>query len=160
MRQLQFGFTKNYKKEFGGALLAGKRKSLRPLSTKHPIHLILKTSGKSIFNPGNRKVEKLIRGTAQEFGVKVYDVALNWSHTHLLIYISSRQDYVRFVRAVGCRLEKLGAKFALRPFTRILTWGKDLLGVKSYFEDNEMEGFGLLFRREKVKKKTKSNLRV
>ena len=160
MRQLQFGFTKNYKKEFGGALLPGKRKSLRPLSTKHPIHLILKTSGKNIFNPGNRKIEKLIRGTAKEFGVKIYDLALNWSHTHLLIQISSRQGYVRFARAVGCRLEKMGAKFALRPFTRILSWGKDLWGVKDYVKDNEMEGFGLLFRGEKGEKKTKNKPRI
>ena len=152
MRQLQFGFTKNYKKEFGGATLLGKRKVRRPLSTKHPIHLILKTSGKSIFNPGNRQVEQLMRETARQFGVKIYDVALNWSHTHLLIQISERAQYVRFVRALNCRLQVLGARFDLRPFTRILSWGKDFRRVKGYILENELEAFGLTFRGEKRRK--------
>jgi len=37
MRQLGFSFQNDYKKEFGGSLLQGKRKSARPLSTKKPI---------------------------------------------------------------------------------------------------------------------------
>ena len=60
MKQLFFDFIQGYKKEFGGSLPVGKRKSKRPLSTKHPIHLILKSSQKGLFNPMNISLDQLI----------------------------------------------------------------------------------------------------
>jgi len=71
MRQLGFIFQNDYKKEFGGRLLCGKRKSARPLSTKKPIHLILKCTGKRIFSPTDRKLENLIRHQANKYGIKI-----------------------------------------------------------------------------------------
>jgi len=79
MKQMSFGFIRDYKKEFGGSLLAGKRKTRRPLSTKSPIHLILKADQKGIFSPSNRSLDKLIRKTAQQFDIHLYDLAVNWS---------------------------------------------------------------------------------
>jgi len=70
MKQMSFGFLRDYKKEFGGSLLAGKRKTQRPLSIKAPIHLILKADQKGIFNPSNRSLDKLIRKTAGQFHVQ------------------------------------------------------------------------------------------
>ena len=64
MRQASFSFIKDYRKEFGGSLLEGKRKTKRPLSTKHPLHLILKSSYSGVFAPGNISLEKLIRSQA------------------------------------------------------------------------------------------------
>jgi len=77
MRQLGFSFQNDYKKEFGGSLLSGKRKSARPLSTKKPIHLILKCTGKSVFNPSNRKLENPIRHQAKKYGKKIKEVTHN-----------------------------------------------------------------------------------
>ncbi len=37
MKQLKFNFGRNYKKQFGGELLVGKKKQ-RPLVVKKPIH--------------------------------------------------------------------------------------------------------------------------
>lgn len=71
MKQTSFGFLRNYKKEFGGSLLAGKRKTKRPLSTKHPLHLVLKSSHKGLFNPGNLNLESLIRTQAKKFGIRI-----------------------------------------------------------------------------------------
>ena len=82
MRQANFGFIKNYKKEFGGALLEGKRKTMRPLSTKHPLHLVLKSAHQNLFNPGNINLENLIKSQAKKFGIKIYDFALSWDHIH------------------------------------------------------------------------------
>ena len=45
MKQINFGFITQARFSFGGSLLEGKRKTARPLSTKKPIHLILKSSG-------------------------------------------------------------------------------------------------------------------
>lgn len=91
MRQVSFGFLKDYGKEFGGALLEGKRKTKRPLSIKHPLHLVLKSTCSGAFAPGNIALEKLIRSQAKKFGLKIYDLALNWSHIHFILKIESRR---------------------------------------------------------------------
>jgi hypothetical protein len=77
LRQTGFSFLKNYTKEFGGSLLIGRRKTRRPLSTKSPIHLILKSSGNKIFHPANTDMNKIVRLDAKRLGIKVYDLAVN-----------------------------------------------------------------------------------
>lgn len=161
MRQASFSFVKDYKKEFGGSLLEGKRKTRRPLSKKHPIHLVLKSTHKGIFNPGNRSMEKLIHSQAQKFGFKIYDLALNWSHIHLLFKLSDRNDYIKFVRSLTAilamklrqakpHLEKI---FNLRPFTRILSWGRDFKRGLDYQILNQLEASGLVVRKKKSRSK-------
>jgi hypothetical protein len=77
MRQLKLGFLNDYKKEFGGSLLLGKRKTARPLAVKSPIHLVLKTTKLKPFNPTNRKLETIIKAHASKYKIKLYDFALN-----------------------------------------------------------------------------------
>ena len=147
MRQTSFSFLKDYRKEFGGSLLLGKRKSKRPLSTQHPIHLILKSCEKNLFNPGNRSLEKLIRNEASKFQIKIYDLALNWSHIHILIRLKNKTDYVKFIRSLtailSIRIRKAKAHlktiFNLRPFTRIISWGRDFKLALSYQTLNQLE---------------------
>lgn len=157
MRQLGFGFLKDYKKEFGGSLLTGKRKTKRPLSTKHPLHLILKSCEKGIFNPSNKSLEKLIKSQAQKFNIKIYDLALNWSHIHMAIRIKSREHYIGFIKSLTSILAQkvrhsrpqLKEIFHLRPFTRILTWGRDFKTVLNYQTLNQLEALGLVNRKKK-----------
>jgi len=164
MRQLGFIFQNDYKKEFGGSLLCGKRKSARPLSTKKPIHLILKCSGKSVFNPTNRKLEKLIRHQASKYGIKIYEVALNWTHVHLLIKLPSREAYVAFIRTITSLIVSFVSKskdmnlksiFDLRPYTKILSWGKQFKAVIAYVELNTLEALGLVVRKNKITRRRK-----
>jgi transposase IS200 family protein len=110
MRQTGFSFLRDYKKEFGGSLLAGKRKTARPLSVKKPIHLVLKSTGGSCFNPGNRKLESLIRSHADKYGIKLYEISLNWSHIHLLIRLPSREAYLAFIRTMTSLMVSLLSK--------------------------------------------------
>ncbi len=159
MKQASFGFSKDYKKEFGGSLLQGKRKTKRPLSTKHPLHLVLKSTHKGLFNPGNLSLEKLIRFQSNKFGIQIYDLALNWSHIHCLLRIKDRKDYKKFIRSLTAilaiqirkskpHLEKI---FDLRPYTRILSWGRDFKRGLDYQILNQMESLGLLTRKRKSK---------
>jgi len=164
MGQTSFSFIKNYKKSFGGSLLLGKRKSKRPLSTKYPIHLILKANNKNLFSPSNRSIQNLIRKTAKKFNIKIYDLSLNWSHIHLLIRLKNQNDYNAFIRAMTSllcaylRKKKTFLKtvFTLRPFTRILTWGKQFLRIRDYQALNQLEAFGLL-NRKKLNSKTRTS---
>lgn len=162
MRQLQMGFLNDYKKEFGGLLLVGKRKTARPLSTKAPIHLVIKSYHKSLFNPGNFLLEKLIKNQAQNFNIKIYDFALNWSHIHLVIRLRHRSDYVKFIRFLASLLaqkirsaKKLEKIFTLRPYTRILTWGRQFKKVLEYQILNQLEARHLIVRPKVKFKSTK-----
>lgn len=149
-------FLKNYRKEFGGSLNSGRRKERRPLSTKHPLHLVLRSELAGVFNPGNRSIEKLIQTTAKKFGVKVYDLALNWNHIHCVIRIKNRESYNSFIRALTgtiarknqIRRRQSERIFSLRPFTRILEWGRDFQTVLQYQIINQMEAFGLHNRKK------------
>ncbi len=148
------------KKEHGGSLLEGKRKGRRALSTKHAIHLVLKSDLKGVFSPGNRRLEQLILNTAERFHVRIYSMSLNWSHIHFVIKIKDRKDYNAFIRVLtsilALRIRKhtnlTGKVFILRPFTRIVTWGRDFKIVLDYLIANQLESFGLLVRPKKTKK--------
>lgn len=147
---------------FGGSLLLGKRKVQRPLSTKSAIHLVLKSDLKSVFNPGNRSLEKLIQQQSKKFQIKIYQMAINWSHIHMVIKIKSREDYCRFIRALTSLLtmkiykyRKLAGTglapkkiFTLRPFTRLIKWGQDFKRVMEYQIINQLESYGLIVRQK------------
>ncbi len=162
MRQTSFSFMYDLRTEFGGSLLQNKRKTKRPLSTKHPLHLILKSSHTRLFNPANQRLQRLIRDQSEKFHVIIYDFAVNWTHVHLLIQIKSRKDYVKFVRSLCSliaskiykavpNLEKI---FTLRPFTKIVTWRRQFKSALNYQIINKLESFGLIQRsRNKTVKK-------
>ena len=144
------------------SLIVGKRKTARPLSVKCPIHLILKSTGASCFVPGSRKLENLIRAHAEKYGIKIYRMSLNWSHIHMVMKLSDKKAYVSFIRTITSRivayLSKLKGKnlkglFDLRPFTKILSWGKQFKTVIEYHELNDLEARGLVVRKKKPVRK-------
>jgi len=168
MRQTAFGFFGDTKRKFGGELLVGKRKTARPLSTKEPIELVLKSAGNNVFSPGDRRIENLFRRQASKYKIKLYRVSLVWNHVHLLIKISDRDDYKAFIRTVTAELVRLISRirnvdltglFNLRPFTKIISWGREFRNMHEYHDLNEMEAFGLARRKEKAKKKSKQRKR-
>lgn len=165
MRQIAFQFHQNYKKEFGGnyntqtsSAFHGKRKTQRPLSIKAPLHLVLKSGKSQIFNPGNAILLKLIRSTANRFQIKIYELALNWTHIHFLIKFKSRKDYIRFIRALTSLIaQKFGAGvFSLLPYTRVVSWGRDFKNAIAYILLNQQEALGLVVR-NKSKSKNRSS---
>lgn len=164
MRQSRFDFLRDYKLNFGGSPLQGKRKSARPLSFQKPLHLILKSSGSSFFNPGNRRLEDLFREHAKKHSIKIYALSLNWSHVHMLLKLPNRRSYLAFIRTVTAavvlfisklRGENKKGLFDLRPFTRILNWGRDFKNTLAYIEKNSLEAWGLSAK----KKKPSDNIR-
>ncbi len=160
MQESDFKASNKSKKEHGGSLLVGKRKGHRALSAKHAIHLVLKSDLKSVFSPGNRRLEQLIRNTAERFHIRIYSTALNWSHIHCVIKIEDRKDYNAFIRvltsilALKIRKHKnfTGKVFTLQPFTRILNWGRYFKNVLAYLVLNQLESLGLVTRPKKAKK--------
>lgn len=105
--QLNSQDLKKIKSGYGGELLkkAAARKRGRPLATKAPMHLVLRSSLAkrhwSFQNPRNaRKVSELVRRFSKKYGVRVLHGANVGNHLHLMIRLSNRHSYAPFIRAL------------------------------------------------------------
>ena len=76
----------------------GRRKRLRPLSTKVPIHLILKAERD--FDDKAAFVLAKALDLAQRFGLLVLDQAINHDHLHLVLKVPHRSRYNAFIRSL------------------------------------------------------------
>lgn len=126
----------------GGELAAGKRKSIRPLGRKRPIHLILKSR-----LPMRRHaplIAKDAKRLAEKFSCRIYDTAVAADHVHLILTVAGRKEYRAFIRSLTGLLARKIQKgiFTLLPFSRVANWGKDFAQLKSYLRKNREEASG------------------
>jgi REP element-mobilizing transposase RayT len=122
----------------------GMRKEKRPLSTRHPIHIILKSAGQDL-KRNEREVLKWWNNFARKFGIKVYSVVVNHDHLHAVIRIHSHGLYVQFIRAFSGTLARaLKIKWLNRPVTRLAHWGRDFKRLIKYLKLNLFEAEGFL----------------
>jgi hypothetical protein len=148
---------------YGGSLMT-KRKGRsygRPISTKHTMHLVLrssKASGPWSFRKSQN--EKMIYQLAQKFGqrfaVRIVSLANVGNHLHFQLQVTKRHLYKPFIRALTAaiairitgvsRWTNAGAprlKFwDYRPYTRIVNSFKYFLNLKDYLQINQWEGLG------------------
>lgn len=135
--------------------MIGKRKEARPLSTKNPLHLILKSEkARGIFSFINHRssIESAIAKTSVRFKIKVYDKSVNNNHIHLVISFKSRANYKAWIRTLTAEIVRIIARktkkilrefFTQRPYTKIISWGRQFKTVLEYQVLNQMEYFGL-----------------
>lgn len=105
----QLSFIKPQQKFFGGVLLVGRRKTLRPLTSKDSIHFVLRSTWAkgpdSFLARRNRHViERILLKFAKKFGVRIYRQAITSNHLHLLLRITNRTLYRAFIRAVSGKI--------------------------------------------------------
>ncbi len=152
-------FSKKVLKTFGGSLLKSNPKTKRTLSTKSAIHLVLKseiaTGPNSMLQKYNaKKIDSLIRHQAKLCGIKIYHLVNVGNHLHIVIQITKRHLYAKFIRAItgliarhvlnkqrGPENSAVSSKkkiqfWIARPFTRIITWGRDFNYVRNYMKKN------------------------
>lgn len=172
-RQFEF-FENKIPRHFGGSLLKGNAKSKRPLSTKHAIHLVMKSrypAGTKSMLAGEHAgtIDRLLRRQAKACGVRIYHFVNVGNHLHLVVRIQSGKLFSRFLRAgtgliarqvmkqqrgrgrkfldtdpgprrSGCSGRGSPAKFWMaRPFTRLISWGRDYQRVAAYMEKNRSQ---------------------
>lgn len=197
----QYELFKKDLRFFGGLLLLGKRKSKRPFSSKHPLHLVMRSSwakaGHSFLQPQNKNaIANLIRKVARTYHVKVYQQAIAGNHIHLVILAPKLKNYQTFIRvlssqiashvmqnrsfleffeSIQCQekaktggdphypsrrpsstrkapspnetLEPKGKEqqfWQMRPFTRLLYWGRDFQTACQYVTQNTLEALGFI----------------
>lgn len=161
---------------YGGALFRTRsgRSRGRPVSTTRTMHVVLRSEkAKGIWSFKHQRNERhviaAIRRHSKRFDVKVFSLANVGNHLHLHVQFPSRNNYLRFIRAVtaaiamavtgssrwrpnsGVRTRtghgKKKEKFwSGRPFSRIVKTAKAFLTLKDYIAINHLEGLG--FARE------------
>ncbi|MEK6774888.1 MAG: hypothetical protein AABY64_13170 [Bdellovibrionota bacterium] len=155
MKQQTFNFFTNLPKECGGTQAVNKRKSQRTLSTKSPIHLVLRSDkAKGVCSFVNHQIvlNKLITRLAKKHRIKIYAHAINWNHIHFVIRVFHRRNYNCWIRDLTGQIVQyislktkthLSEFFTVRPYTRLVSWGREFKTVIEYQILNKMEVFGL-----------------
>lgn len=134
---------------FGGQDLIGRRKSMRPLSSKHPINLTIKTSTKTnppIYSRRLKAHQKSVMVLAKKFHIKIYDLSFNYNHVHIVLQTPTREAYKSFIRTLCSKMVQIsGYKkiFEFRPHTRIANWGRDFKNLIKYLKLNDLENDGI-----------------
>lgn len=129
------------KVEYGGSLLKGRRKNERVLNGRKPMHLVLKTKNVFSLFKHKKKLQFVLRKQAKTFGVKVYSESVQFDHWHICLKITNRRLYRGFIRSLtGIIARQLGkGLWQLRPYSRIVEWGRDFLNVTDYLLLNHCE---------------------
>jgi REP element-mobilizing transposase RayT len=104
MKQLNLISAQSFRKEHGGALSIGRRRSRRPLSTKEALHITLRselaTKERSLLRH-RPLIEAVIRKASRRFRIRVYRWAVCRNHIHLLIKGKRREDLQNFFRVLA-----------------------------------------------------------
>lgn len=146
---------------YGGTLRKkAKNRGARPISTKNPMHLCLKSSQAvgqwSFHQPRNwQLIQELVRHHCRKNGIKLIEFANAGNHLHLLIKAGNRQTYLRFIKALcgAIALKITGSnKFQAlakgfwdyRPFTRVIESLRGFLTAKDYLLLNQLEAVGII----------------
>ena len=97
----QTSFFKPSRKEHGGGLSVGNRRCRRPLSTKHALHLTLRSDfayGQRSLLKHQHLINHIGKKFSRKFGVKIYRQAICGNHLHLLVRGTTRFCLQNFFR--------------------------------------------------------------
>ncbi len=143
----QLSLLKKPKTEFGGSLeTKGRRKTERPLDRNKPMHFVLKSKKAILLIRNQRSLRKILRKQAGTFGIKIYSETVQRDHWHIVLRVTNRRLYRGFIRALTGLVARLLGKgvWRLRPFSRLVHWGKDLGQALDYLLLNECEVTGIV----------------
>lgn len=155
--------------EYGGGLERGRRKTFRPLDTKRPVHIVMRSSRArgswSLLSPANKKlIDSIVYKFANRFRVRVMHFENVGNHVHLLVRARRRRDFQSFMRTVPAQIAtrvtgaRKGKALQTPPvvgnepkkkfwdslaYSRVVSWGRDLLGIQHYLTKNAFEGEGI-----------------
>ena len=149
------------KDSFGGSLLKNSHaKTKRPLDSKLPIHLVLRSTKGGMRLPKTLKpVNDLVGKVCKKHGVTIYRYSNVGNHIHVVMKIPGRPRWSAFIRELTGRISQLvqgikgrekGVRFwAQRPFTRIVRgWRGAFKLACQYVELNQLEAEGFISRRD------------
>lgn len=143
----------------------------RPLSTRDPIHLVLKVDKarvpKGLRTPRRFQIiQQLLRKYSRKFAVRVEQVSIQRDHIHCLIRLGRRSLGQNFFRVwagqIAQNFQKRGLLSAVtgtpgrfwkyRPFTRVIRGWRAFQIAKAYVQLNEKEAQGkIVYRKQRLR---------
>ena len=137
----------------------------RPRGTKEAMHLVLRSDrarGAKSFLKYDKVVRSVIGKLASRHGVRIYRIVNAGNHLHITLKLSKQFLWRGFIsgitggiaRAVGFKRDN-GSRQGFwnsRPFTRLISWGKDYNIVKDYHVLNQLEADGAVPPRSQMLK--------
>src|SRR5262249_40360358 len=142
-----------------GETRLGRRKLARPIDVRRPLHVVLRSSrARGGWGLRTRRNERLVSGTLRRFAtryrIRVYEVANVDNHVHILLRTPSRrelQDFLRTFAGVTARLvtkanknRPVGRFWDFLSYSRVVAWGRDFRGIRTYVVENRLEALGLI----------------
>ncbi len=137
----------------GGDVGRSRRKLERPVSTRRPMHVVLtshRARGTWSLRKHDRTVRDVLRRMARRFDVRIYDFANVGSHLHLVLRARRRDAFQNFLRSFAGvvarrvtgaeRARPIGPFFSGLAWSRVVSWGRDYLGLRHYVFRNQIEG--------------------
>jgi len=161
------------KKHFGGALLKNSHaKSKRPVTLRAPMHLVLQSSiakGPFSLHQHQRRVQKIVYDQGRKFGIRIYRLANAGHHFHMILSPGSRRGYQGFIRAISgliaraaLRVERGQAKglkfWDQRPFSRVISWGREYALTCEYILQDNLDAMGFLPVRRSIQRAVRREL--
>ena len=168
--QLTLGPAFRNRLDHGGRRRDGKRKLARPVTTKRPMHVVMKASKArgehSMLSPKVvRKIEARLHADAAKNQVKIRGFVNVGNHLHLIVQPRTRAGFQRFLRTFSGVVARMvtGARRGRAieggsggsvsrgghrafwdglAFSRVVTWGRAYEGLQKYFEMNNAEAGG------------------
>jgi REP element-mobilizing transposase RayT len=154
------GLNLTKRETFGGSALKSHPKEQRPIPLDRPIQIVMRSKYAIKSMSFRRKalaerVWDIIRKQSERFNVRIYQYGNGGNHLHLMVSPRSRRGYRGFIRAVTGLIarEVTGAQrnnavkvkfWDARPFTRIVSWGRDFKQLSEYLVQNTLEAFGFI----------------
>lgn len=143
---------------FGGSLLKGNPSGKRPLDRDQAIHVTLRSEvarGAMHLQRHNPEILRALERLARKFKITVYLFANSGNHFHLLARPPKRAaNFANFLRAfagvtarIATGAERGSPKkikfWALRPWSRLVRFGKPFRVVRNYVALNIVESWGM-----------------
>ena len=153
--------------EHGGEIRLGLRKLSRPIDTRRPMHVVLRSSrARGPWSLRARESERIVARTLRRFAtryeIRLYEFANSGNHVHLLLRAKCRlalQNFLRTFAGVTARLitgarkgYAVGRFWDFLSYSRIVTWGSDFRGVRAYVVQNRFEATQLIPYRPRRRK--------
>jgi hypothetical protein len=142
---------------YGGKSVVGRRRRQRPFDPKRPMHLSLKAAGarggRSMLHP---KVKLRVLASAKRWesraGIRLMGFENVGNHLHLVVLARKRKELQKFLRGfsgqvamlmTGARKGQKGKFWTELAWSRVVNWGRDLLGLGDYLSANLLEALGV-----------------
>lgn len=145
--------------EFGGDLLKGNPRGRRPAERGQALHITFRSEiakGSMRLSNHEQKILAALQKMSRRFRVTIYNFANAGNHLHLLLRPpKDRAHLAAFLRAFPGLVARIasgaqkgrpgkGRFFQKRPWSRLVSFGRDYLTVFKYVRRNNLIAIGLL----------------